>query len=110
MVGSWKLDPFVRLCNYAVHNSIHSPRYRCLTNSKFLTNTLLIYRVTQIACYLLIDAPLEPFCPFRHAKFSRVFQSLIFTTPLKKLPSKTPTKFKPHLLSQFGHCTSRMLS
>ncbi|CAH2013571.1 unnamed protein product [Acanthoscelides obtectus] len=49
MVGSWKLDPFVRLCNYAVHNSIHSPRYRCLTNTKFLTNTLLMSRVTEIA-------------------------------------------------------------
>ncbi|CAH1973863.1 unnamed protein product [Acanthoscelides obtectus] len=49
MVGSWELDPFVRLCNYAVHDSIHSPRYRCLTNTKFLTNTLLIARVTEIA-------------------------------------------------------------
>ncbi|CAH1978272.1 unnamed protein product [Acanthoscelides obtectus] len=49
MVGSWKLDPFIRLCNYAVHNSIHSPRYRCLNKIKFLTNTLLISRVTEKA-------------------------------------------------------------
>ncbi|CAH2014273.1 unnamed protein product [Acanthoscelides obtectus] len=49
MRGGRVLDPFVRLCNYAVYNSIHSPRYHCLTNTKLLTNTLLISRVTEIA-------------------------------------------------------------